>query len=76
MQGHADTWTRLHGQLGWQMIGPRVSGPRLEDWGVHGPRENKGVFLYIPVKSMYSLMDIMWPISQSHFHQSFLCSLK
>ena len=22
------------------------------------------------------LVDIMWPISQSHFHVSFLCSLK
>ena len=22
------------------------------------------------------LIDIMWPISQSHFHVSFLCSLK
>ena len=22
------------------------------------------------------VMDIMWPISQSHFHVSYLCSLK
>ena len=25
---------------------------------------------------MVILMDIMWPISQSHFHVSYLCSLK
>ena len=23
--------------------------------------------------SIYKLMDIMWPISQSHFHVSYLC---
>ena len=27
-------------------------------------------------QGMNRLMDIMWPISQSHFHQSCLCSLK
>ena len=25
---------------------------------------------------LYALMDIMWPISQSHFHVSCLCSFK
>ena len=25
---------------------------------------------------LFILMDIMWPISQSHFHVSCLCSLK
>ena len=25
---------------------------------------------------LYLVMDIMWPISQSHFHVSCLCSLK
>ena len=31
----APTWTHEH--LGWQMLGPRVSGHRLEYWGILGP---------------------------------------
>ena len=44
------------------------------------------MFMFIEIKfihcyscvmfAMKSMMDIMWPISQSHFHVSCLCSLK
>ena len=42
---------------------------------IHAPL-NRGANFRIDSHVMSMLMDIMWPISQSHFHVSFLCSLK
>ena len=42
--------------------------------GIHRSRAISAVITRLIDGS--DLMDIMWPISQSHFHVSYLCSLK
>ena len=44
--------------------------------GLVGPGYRIGAVTHLCYAAPPYMMDIMWPISQSHFHQSCLCSLK
>ena len=44
--------------------------------GVETLRIDSGCSLRKEFIELIHMMDIMWPISQSHFHVSCLCSLK
>ena len=53
--------------------GQFVGSGRLDEdaWCVARYQKNSG---HVVIREL--VMDIMWPISQSQFHVSFLCSLK
>ena len=40
------------------------------------PLNIEGMMTYMKISLVSDLMDVMWPISQSHFHVYFLCLLK